>query len=162
MRRCLITLPPSTWPTLLPEVQLALNTTYARSIGCPPYLVMFGSTPPNSPYVDLPDPATSKLQQYTSALRRQLATIQAAARAAHTAYATRSAAPSTHPPDTLALTPGRLAMVTRPRTHKLFTRNAGPFIVTKVAPPHVYLQSLTSGAPLKEHIKNVRPLHVQL
>ncbi len=53
-------------------------------------------------------------------------------------------------------------MVTRPRTHKLFTRNAGPFIVTKIAPPHVYLQSLTSGAPLKEHVKNVRPLHVHL
>ncbi len=36
---------------------------------------MFGSTPPSSPYVDLPDPTTTKLQQYTSALRRQLATI---------------------------------------------------------------------------------------
>ncbi len=53
-------------------------------------------------------------------------------------------------------------MVTRPRTHKLFTRNAGPFIVTKMAPPHVYLQSLTSGAPLKEHVKNVHPLHLHL
>lgn len=53
-------------------------------------------------------------------------------------------------------------MVTRPRTHKLFSRNAGPFIVTRVVTPHVHLQSLTSGACLKEHVRNVRPLHVSL
>jgi hypothetical protein len=53
-------------------------------------------------------------------------------------------------------------MVTRPRTHKLYSRNAGPFLVTKVTPPHVFLQSLTHGTTLKEHVKNVRPLHINL
>ena len=88
--------------------------------------------------------------------------IQAAAEAAHSKYAARSAQPSTLAPDTLSLVPGKLAMVTRPRTHKLFCRNAGPFIVVKVAPPHVHLQSLTSGATIKENAKNVRPLSVAL
>ena len=68
LRRPLITLPPDTWPTLLPEVQLAINTTYAKSLGCPPYLVMFGSPPPSSPFLSLPDPTTAHLSRYTAAL----------------------------------------------------------------------------------------------
>ena len=68
LRRHLVTMPPDTWPTLLPEVQLALNTTYAKSLGCPPYLVMFGSTPPSSPYTSLPDPTTAHVSRYAAAL----------------------------------------------------------------------------------------------
>ena len=123
---------------------------------------MFGSTPPSSPFTTLPDPSTAALSKYTAALQRQLGTIQAAAHAAHTRYVSRNTQPSTIAPDTLALVPGKLAMVTRPRTHKLFCRNAGPFIVVKVASPHITLQSLTSGTTIKENAKNVRPLHVAL
>ncbi len=46
LRRCLVTLPLEHWETLIPELQLTINTTYARSIGCPPYLVMFGADSP--------------------------------------------------------------------------------------------------------------------
>ena len=53
-------------------------------------------------------------------------------------------------------------MVVRPRTHKLFTRNAGPFLVQGVKEPHVTLQSLTHGTTIKEHMKNVRPLQLTL
>jgi hypothetical protein len=162
LRRTMVTMPPDTWPTFLPDVQLAINTTYAKSIGCPPYLVMFGSTPPKTAFDHMPDPTQASLTAYTTALKRQLSVIQAAAEASHSRYRKTNAAPSTFPTDTLALTPGRLAMVVRPKTHKLFTRNAGPFLVTKVAPPHVHLQSLTHGTELREHVKNVRPLHLDL
>jgi transposase InsO family protein len=162
MRRTLVTLPPAAWPTLLPDVQFAINCTYAKSIGCPPYLVMFGTTPPAQAYASLPDPSTASLSSYTAALKRQLTTIQAAAHAAHHAYQRRTAAPTTLPADTLALRPGQLAMVTRPRSHKLFTRNAGPFLVSRVETPHVYLQSLTHGTVIKEHCKNVRPFLIEI
>jgi transposase InsO family protein len=75
LRRHLVTMPAALWPTLLPEVQLALNTTYAKSLGCPPYLVMFGSTPPDSALTALPDPAITPVQRYSTALQRQLTTI---------------------------------------------------------------------------------------
>lgn len=132
----MVTMPPNIWHLLLPDVQLAINTTYAKSIGCPPYMVMFGSTPPTAALDYVPSLSPS---QYTAALQRQLTNIQAAATATHAKYRASAEKPSTYPPDTLALTPGRLAMVTRPRTHKLFTRNAGPFLVTKVEAPHVHL-----------------------
>lgn len=48
LRRCLVTLPHSAWASLIPELQLTINTTYACSIGCPPYLLMFGNSPPPS------------------------------------------------------------------------------------------------------------------
>ncbi len=86
LRRCLVTLPPAAWPDLLPDIQLAINTTHSKSIGCPPYLVMFGTIPPSTQLGSLPDPNTTALGQYTGALRRQLRTIQAAAQAAHAAY----------------------------------------------------------------------------
>lgn len=49
LRRCLITLDARHLPRLVLDVQLAINTTYARSIGCPPYLVMFGAPAPDLP-----------------------------------------------------------------------------------------------------------------
>lgn len=157
MRRCLVTLPPATWPDLLPEIQLAINTTHSKSIGCPPYLVMFGTTPPSKDLGSLPDPSTASLAAYTTALRRQLDTVQAAARAAHLAYQRRNQRPTTLPTDTRSLKPGQLALVARPRTHKLFTRNAGPFLVLAIQEPHVTLRSLTHDLTIKEHMKNVRP-----
>lgn len=61
LRRTLITLQPSAWPTLIPEIQLAINCTYSRSIGCPPYLVMFGSMPPEQAFSHMPDPTTTSV-----------------------------------------------------------------------------------------------------
>ena len=75
LRRCLITLPPAAWVTLLPEVQLVINCTHSKSIGCPPYLVMFGTTPPSQARLSVPDPTTVSLTHYTAALKRQLTTI---------------------------------------------------------------------------------------
>jgi transposase InsO family protein len=162
LRRCLVTLPPKAWPDLLPDVQLAINVTHSKSIGCPPYLVMFGTTPPAPQFGSLPDPSCSTLAQYTTALKRQLSTIQHAARAAHHAYQTRTTRPTTLPADTRHLKPGQLALIARPRTHKLFTRNAGPFLVQHVQEPHVILRSLTHDVTLKEHMKNVRPFALNL
>ena len=61
-------------------------------------------------------------------------------------------------PVTEALVPGSLAMLLRPSTSKLLTRNAGPFLVVRVALPHVWLRSLMHALELKENIKNVWPL----
>ena len=47
-----------------------------------------------------------------------------------------------------ALVPGSLAMLLRPSTSKLLTRNAGPFLVVRVALPHVWLRSLTHALEL--------------
>ena len=69
------------------------------------------------------------------------------------------------PPDqvTASLAVGKLAMVIRPKSNKLLTANAGPFIITALKPPHVSLQSLThSTVVLQENVKNVRPLHIDL
>ena len=33
------------WPHLLPSLQLTLNHTYHRALGCAPYLLMFGAPP---------------------------------------------------------------------------------------------------------------------
>ncbi len=162
LRRCLVTLPPATWIDLLPDVQLAINTTHSKSIGCPPYLVMFGTTPPTPAYGSLPDPTTTSVAAYTAALKRQLQVIRSAATAAHTSYAKRAERPTTLPTDTLRLQPGQLALITRPRTHKLFTRNAGPYLVQAVNEPHVTLRSLTQDVTLKEHMKNVRPFRLAL
>jgi hypothetical protein len=50
-------------------------------------------------------------------------------------------------------------MIIRPRTNKLLTANAGPFLVIEVKLPHIKLQSLThSGVTLVENVKNVRPI----
>ena len=45
LRRMLFGCPPALrarLPQLLPSVQLALNTTTSRALGCPSYLLMFG------------------------------------------------------------------------------------------------------------------------
>ena len=73
LRRCLVTLPPTSWRHLIPDIQYAINTTYARSTGCPPYLIMFGTTPPHPDAI--PDPTTTTVATYTKALQRQLSTI---------------------------------------------------------------------------------------
>ena len=55
--RCLVTGDFSTLPCLLVDIPLAINATYGRSIGCPPYLVMFDTPAPTSPALAaLPDP----------------------------------------------------------------------------------------------------------
>ena len=61
LRRCLVTLPHAAWPTLIPELQLTINTTYARSVGCAPYLIMFSATPPTHIH-HLPDPTTTTVK----------------------------------------------------------------------------------------------------
>lgn len=66
LRRALVTLPHEHWPDLVPDIQLAVNTTYARSIGCPPYLIMFGTTPPDLSMI--PDPTSTPLETYARAI----------------------------------------------------------------------------------------------
>ena len=136
LRRCLVTLPHTAWPTLILDLQLTINTTYARSVGCAPYLIMFGTTPPTLTY-HLPDPTTTTVKQYAAAVARQLDTIRKATTAAHTAYRKREDKPPSALPTPCTLTPGRLAMVIHPRTNKILTTNAGPFLVTHVDAPHV-------------------------
>ena len=53
-------------------------------------------------------------------------------------------------------------MIIRPTNNKLLTTNAGPFLVLRVKPPLVELQSLTHSTTLRENVKNVRPLHLTL
>ena len=86
--------------------------------------------------------------------------MQKAALLAHSRYASRAA--TSIPPDAAAdaLQPGVLAMLLRPATSKLLPRNAGPFLVTRVQRPHVWLHSLTHALELKENIKNVRALRL--
>ena len=162
-RRCLVTLPPSAYATVLRELQLTINTTYARSIGCAPYIIMFGTSPPHHAHTALPDPTVTPTAKYTAAVKHQVTLACKAAAAAHHRYRQRSAVAL--PPDrvTAQLAVGKLAMIIRPKSNKLLTANAGPFIITALSPPHVSLQSLThSAAILKENVKNVRPLHIAL
>jgi hypothetical protein len=94
-------------------------------------------------------------------VQRQVSLAHQAAVAAHKQYRQRSAV--TLPPDpvTAALQVGQLAMIIRPRHHKLLCANAGPFLITAIKLPHVHLQSLThSGLTMVENVKNVRPLFV--
>ena len=132
LRRCLVTLPPEHWETLIPELQLTVNTTYARSIGCAPYLVMFGADSPSTFANSMPDPTRVPVTTYATAVRHQLQTISRATAAAHQAYRKREAKVLPPDPVTEAIKPGKLAMVTRPRTNKINTSNAGPFLVTRV------------------------------
>lgn len=97
LRRCLVTLEPEAWPSLIPDIQLAINSTYSKSIGCPPFLVMFGSLPTTQQFNHVPDPTQTSVTHYTIALRRQLANIQAASQAAHAAYRARAATEDTLP-----------------------------------------------------------------
>ncbi len=123
---------------------------------------MFGSDSPATFAATMPDPTRVPLATYAAAVRRQLHTITRATTAAHAAYRKREA--KAIPPDevTAKLQPGKLAIVICPRTNKIITSNAGPFLVAKVEAPHVWLQSLTHGVTIKEHQKNVRPLQLQL
>ena len=87
----------------------------------------------------MPDPTRVPITTYATAVRKQLETITQATTAAHAAYHKREA--KVIPPDTVTaqLKPGKLAMVTRPRSNKIITSNAGPFLVTKINLPHVWL-----------------------
>ena len=98
----------------------------------------------------------------SAASSRRPSTIQRATAAAHNAYRTREK--TTIPPDpaTAQLTPGRLAMIIRPSHNKLLTTNAGPFLILRVQPPIVDLQSLTHSVTLRENVKNVRLLQLAL
>lgn len=69
-RHCLVTLPATAYGTVLRELQLTINTTYARSIGCAPYLLMFGTLPPSSCNATLPDPTVIPVQRYAAAVKR--------------------------------------------------------------------------------------------
>lgn len=154
-------MPSSAYQTVLRELQLTINTTYARSIGCAPYILMFGTTPPSATADTLPDPTQTPLDRYAGAVKRQVALAHKAAVAAHTKYRTRAA--TTLPEDkvTASLTVGKLAMIIRPRNNKLLTANAGPFLIVSIKLPHVHLQSLThSVTTLVENVKNVRPLNI--
>lgn len=68
LRRCLVTVPSHTWDTLLPSLQYTVNTTFQRSIGCPPFLLMFGTTPPSCAPSLPPDPTPAHLQRYAQAV----------------------------------------------------------------------------------------------
>ena len=119
---------------------------------------MFGATPPTPDTI--PDPTTTSITAYTKAVQRQVRSIQRATTLAHTAY--RDRAHTTIPQDmvTAQLQPGKLAMLLRPAHNKLLTANSGPYLVTKLTPPHVHLQSLVTGHTLLENTKNVRPIHL--
>ena len=76
LRQCLVTGDISTLPRLTADIQLAINVTYARSIGCPPYLVMFGTPAPTAPALAaLPDPTTVTVAKYATAVQHQLRTV---------------------------------------------------------------------------------------
>lgn len=81
--RCLVTLPPTAFLTVLRELQLTINVTYARSIGCAPYILMFGTPPPSAQDGALPDPSTTPVDRYAAAVRRSVALAHKAAVAAH-------------------------------------------------------------------------------
>lgn len=68
--RCLATMPSSAYQTVLRELQLTINTTYACSIGCAPYILMFGTTPPSATADTLPDPTQTPLDRYAGAVKR--------------------------------------------------------------------------------------------
>lgn len=123
---------------------------------------MFGSPPPAAAHAQVPDPTTTTTQLYAAAVRRQLDTLRRAALAAHSAYRAHSQRAIPSDRLTAQLTPGKLAMVTRPRHNKILTPNAGPFLVLRLDPPHVTLQSLTHTLTLRENVKNVVPLHLDL
>lgn len=162
LSRTMTTLPPAHWPILIPELQYTINTTYQRSIGCAPYLIMFGNLPPSQAPFLPPTPTPAQVRTYASAIAHRTTTLASAAAAHHSSYASRESTPLSPDAITTALTPGRFAMVCRPRTNKIFTTNAGPFLVLQVQPPWVRLQSITNGVTIKENVKNVRPLHLPL
>lgn len=159
--KCLVTLPASAFLTVLREIQLTINTTYARSIGCAPYILMFGTPPPSLEKDAIPDPTTTPVDRYSAAVRRSVILAHKAAVAAHQQYRKRSSVTIPQDSVTNALQVGKLAMIIRPRSNKLLTTNAGPFLIVSIKLPHVQLQSLThSTVTLTENVKNVRPLHV--
>lgn len=122
---------------------------------------MFGTSPPSDATTALPDPTISTSQQYAAAVQRQVRVAHKAAIAAHKQYRSRSAVELLPDPVTASLQVGQLAMIIRPKHHKLLCANAGPFLVTAIKLPHVHLTSLThSGLTMVENVKNVRPLHV--
>lgn len=121
---------------------------------------MFGTTPPTSSVALTPEPTPQQLRAYAQAVSRQVETIAKATRLAHTAYRKREKKDLPRDAATEALTPGRLAIVCRPSTNKLFTRNAGPFLVVSLTGPHVTLHSLTTGVQFRENVKNVRAIQV--
>ena len=62
LRQTLFTVPTPTMDTvrqLLTGIQLALNVTTHRAIGCPPYLVMFGTMPSVVPGTTPPPPLSA-------------------------------------------------------------------------------------------------------
>ena len=73
LRKALLGVPETAWSTLLPELQLAINTTLSKAIGVPPYLVMFGAPP--TPLVRClrssvprPDDSPAAVTRYTAAV----------------------------------------------------------------------------------------------
>ena len=62
---------------LLMGIQLALNVTTHRAIGCPPYLLMFGTMPAamagdTAPPPLSADPTTAKIATYSSHLQQRV------------------------------------------------------------------------------------------
>jgi hypothetical protein len=90
LARTMTTLPSQHWPTLIPELQYTINTTYQRSIGCAPYLLMFGNTPPaHAPFLPS-QPSSAQLAHYARIVAQRTTTLAAAATAHHARYATAS------------------------------------------------------------------------
>ncbi len=85
---------------------MTINTTYARSIGCAPYLLMFGTSPPSDMNSAVPDPTASTTQQYAAAVHRQVQLAHKAATAAHKQYRQRSAVQIPPDPVTASLQVG--------------------------------------------------------
>ena len=79
-----------------------------------------------------------------------------AATAAHAKYRAKLQPCSEPKPD---IRPGSLVLLYRPRTHKLFVRSTGPYLVIALRGSEATLQNLATGATLCEHVSNVRMLH---
>lgn len=86
-------LPAQSWPILLPEIQYTINTTFQRSVGCAPYLIMFGTTPPSqAPF--LPEqPSKDQLQEYAKTVKSRVHAIQKATAVTHTHYRSKGSTP---------------------------------------------------------------------
>lgn len=100
---------------------------------------MFGTSPPSDAVSALPDPTESTAEKYAAAVQRQVRLAHKAATAAHSQYRSRSAVEIPRDPVTASLHVGQLAMIIRPKHHKLLCANAGPFLITRIKLPHVHL-----------------------
>ena len=144
LRRMLFGCPPALrarLPQLLPSVQLALNTTTSRALGCPPYLLMFGCLPPSqagSPPTPAlaPESSASELASFTKNLEERVKLLQRVARKMHEDYRAKLLQSGVSPP---ALALGGLAVLYRPRASKLVVASSGPYLIIELKGSEVTL-----------------------